>query len=113
MLVRWKGSRSGGITFSALTSWKLQFIKAGIGYSDKALIQFQSPPPNPDAIPRVTEIELSMQLRFPNNYYVIEASSDMVNWEQIVEPFFAEETTHTVRVAVDDDMRYFRAIQLP
>ena len=91
----------------------VQFVKAGIGYSDKALIQFQSPPPNPDATPRVTEVELSMQLRFPNNYYVIEASSDLVNWEQVVEPFFAEETTHTVKVAVDDAMRYFRAIQLP
>lgn len=92
----------------------VQFVKAGIGYSDKALIQFQSPPPNPDATPRVTEVELSMQLRFPNNYYVIEASSDLVNWEQVVEPFFAEETTHTVKVTVgDDDIRYFRAIQLP
>lgn len=91
----------------------VQFVKAGIGYSGKALIQFQSPQPNPDAIPRVTEVELSMQLTFPNNYYVIEASSDLVNWEQIVEPFFAEEATHAVKVAVDDEMRYFRAIQLP
>jgi hypothetical protein len=91
----------------------VQFVKAGIGYSDKALIQFQSPPPNPDAIPRATEVELSMQLRFPNNYYTIEASSDLNNWEQIAEPFFAEETTHTVKVEVGDgDMRYFRAIQL-
>jgi hypothetical protein len=92
----------------------VQFVKAGIGYSGKALIQFQSPPPNPDATPRVTEIEVSMQMAFPNNYYVIEASSDLNNWEQIVEPFFAEETTHTVKVEVGDgDMRYFRAIQLP
>ena len=64
-------------------------------------------------MPRVTEVELSMQLRLPNNYYTIEASSDLVNWEQIVEPFFAEETTHAVKVGVDDEMRYFRAIQQP
>jgi len=92
----------------------IRFVKAGLGYSEHALVKISPPPPNPDATPRVTEVELAMQLRFPNNYYVIEASSDLVDWEQIVEPFFAEETTHTVKVALgDSDMRYFRAVQLP
>ena len=91
----------------------IRFVEAGIGYSDNTLLTLDSPPPNPDATPRVTEVELSMQMDFPNNYYTIEASADLANWQQIGEPFFANEKTHTLKVRVDDDSRYFRAIQQP
>ena len=57
--------------------------------------------------------ELSLQLKAQNNYYTIEASTDLANWEQIVEPFFAEENYHILKVRVQDGIRYFRAIQLP
>ena len=81
----------------------LVFAEVGVDYSEETSILI-SPP----------KLNLCLVAKLPNNYYVIEASSDLVSWEQVVEPFFAEETTHTVKVAVgDDDMRYFRAIQLP
>lgn len=91
----------------------IKFVKAGSGYSEQAVIQIEAPPTNPDAIPRVTEVELSLQLKAQNNYYTIEASTDLANWEQIVEPFFAVENYHILKVRVQDGIRYFRAIQLP
>ena len=91
----------------------VDIIKAGLGYSSEVVMRVDPPPFNPEAIPRVTEIAINMGFRFPNNFYRLEASANLIDWFQVGDTFFAEEKSHTVNIRVDRKMQFFRVIQQP
>ena len=90
----------------------VKFSKAGTGYTDETRISISSPK-NPDKTPKVVEVEIRLKLDHPNNYYVLERTDDMVNWQQISKPFFVYTKSHTLKVGVQDSRGFFRAKQLP
>ena len=90
----------------------VKFSKAGTGYTDETRISISSPK-NPDKTPKVVEVEIRLKLDHPNNYYVLERTDDMVNWQQIGKPFFVYTKIHTLKVGVQDSRGIFRVKQLP
>ena len=90
----------------------ITLTKAGFGYSEQTRLRLASPPPNPDAIPKVTEIEVSLVVELPNNYYVLQSSEDMNIWNNIGTEFFVDEESFTRTVKVDKASEFYRVIQL-
>ena len=90
----------------------ITLTKAGFGYSEQTRLRLASPPPNPDAIPKVTEIEVSLAVELPNNYYVLQSSEDMNIWNNIGTEFFVDEESFTRTVKVDKASEFYRVIQI-
>jgi len=107
---------SGGLAASSIEDGavtNIRFVQAGIGYSDQAFIQIDAPPMHPDAMPRVTEVQVTLEPELPSNFYILEASIDMETWEQVGDQFYVDKSIYTKKVAVDGAKRFYRAIQLP
>jgi len=107
---------SGGLAASSIEDGavtNIRFVQAGIGYSDQAFIQIDAPPMNPDAMARVTEVQVTLEPELPCNFYILEASADMETWERIGEQFYVDKTIYTKKISVGDGKRLYRAIQLP
>ena len=107
---------SGGLAASSIEDGavtNIRFVQAGISYSDQAFIQIDAPPMHPDAMPRVTEVQVIIEPKLPSNFYILQASVDMETWEQVGDQFYVDKSINTKKVAVDGAKRFYRAIQLP
>ena len=91
----------------------IEFVLAGSGYSTQTILKVDTPPPNLDGIPRVSELEILIDLKFPNNFYHLESSKDMILWEQFGDVFFAAENLLSIKVPVDGQKRFYKAVQHP
>jgi hypothetical protein len=109
------GSGTGATATATLSNGSVTEIKitsTGSGYSTNTTFRIASPPSMPWLQIGVSKVNVTMHVTMGKNY-IVESSTDMVNWTQVGSQFTAEDEVVVQEFAVDQVGRYFRVTQVP
>ena len=90
----------------------INIINPGAGYTNLPDILIASPPFVPTLSINVSRVNVTQHVVLGLNY-VLESSSDMINWTPTGPPFTAQSETITTEFVVSQTGQYFRIKQVP
>ena len=115
-LVLIRGGGGTGATAIAVVSngmvVDILFSSAGSGYTGVPVILIASPPFEPTVSISVSRVKVVQHVVLGRNY-VLEASTDLIDWTATGPEFTAESETIVSEFDVDVTGRYFRIHQVP
>ena len=109
------GGGSGATATAVVSSGQVSAItitSAGSSYTNSPRIVIASPPFEPTVSIAVSKVKVSQHVMLGRNY-VLEASTDLVNWTATGPEFTADSETFVNEFDVDMTGRFFRIRQVP
>jgi trimeric autotransporter adhesin len=114
-LVKIVGSGTGASAVAVIENGivtGIQVTNPGTGYSSDTVIRIASPPFMPWLEIGVSRVKVTLHVVMGMNY-VVEASSDLITWEQVGTQFTAPDEVIVQEFEVDAAGRFFRVRQVP
>ena len=108
------GGSGAGATANVINGVVVEVLitAGGSGYTNAPRILIESPPFEPSVGISVSRIKVSQKVRVNHNY-VLENSTDLLQWTPVAAPFTAEAESTVNEFEVESVGRYFRLRELP
>lgn len=111
-----KGGGGSGATATAVVSNNvvvaINIVSGGTGYTNTPYVQIASPPFAPSVTIEVSRVNVRQHVVLGHRY-VLESSTDLVNWVPTGPEFTADSESIVTEFLVDETSRFFRLKALP